>query len=155
MTSADSQNPVPLLLRGLSQRLLTVLIGAFRFGLVTGRGMTVDVFLALLYKSFPAEIAPFFSETGTLERLVLNLSSIDLSAHEIAHATAPGDLGKMLLSEMDHRLVELLSQAAKSASTIGGGRADVADFMQVLGNDAETVALLQTERGLIFRNYPT
>ena len=56
------------MLRGLSQRLLMVLVGSFRFGLVAGKGLTLQVFLASLYKSFPVEVAPFFSGTEQLEK---------------------------------------------------------------------------------------
>src|SRR5260370_9330462 len=117
MVSDQRPSPVPLILRGLSQRLLTVMVGSFRFGLVAGKGITLQVFLASLYKSFPAEVVPFFSGTEQLDKLVRELSSIDLSAHEIAPATNPGDdPGRMLITKMDERLVGLLSQTAETAS---------------------------------------
>jgi len=154
MASDQRPNPVPLLLRGLSQRLLTVMVGSFRFGLVAGKGITLQVFLASLYKSFPAEVVPFFSGTEQLEKLVRELSSVDLSAHEIAPATNPGDPGRMLLSKMDERLVGLLSQTAETASGKGKPPADIAEFLRVLSNDAAAVTLLRNELGLTIRSQP-
>jgi hypothetical protein len=147
-------NPVPLMLRGLSQRLLMVLMGSFHFGLVAGQGMTLQVFLASLYRSFPADVAPFFSGTEQLERLVRELSSIDVSAHEITPATNPGDPGKMLLAKMDERLVDLLSLAAKAASEKGKAPADIAEFLRVLSSDPAAVTLLRNELGLTIRSQP-
>jgi len=146
---------LPILVRGLSERLRMALMGAFRLGLVAGRGLTVEVFLLSLYKSFPTEVAPFFYDAQPLERLAQELSLISLSAHEIAPAISPGDPAKMLLSRIDEPLVKLLSQTAKSASDPGKEPADVTEFMTVLGHDAETLTVLQNERGLMFRPDPS
>jgi hypothetical protein len=146
---------LPILARGLSERLRMALMGAFRLGLVAGRGLTVEVFLVSLYKSFPTEVAPFFHDAQPLERLAQELSLISLSAHEIAPAISPSDPAKMLLSRIDEPLVRLLSEAAKRASDPGKEPADVAEFMTVLGHDAETVTVLQNERGLMFRSHPS
>ena len=128
-------------------------MGAFKFGLVAGKGMNVEIFLASLYKSFPAEVAPFFFGTQPLEELVQELSSIDLSVHEIAPATNPGDPGKMLMSKMDERLVDLLTQTATEATELGKSPADVADFMRILSRDARTTTQLKNDLGLIFRSH--
>jgi hypothetical protein len=155
MASDQPPNLVPLMLRGLSKRLLMVLVGSFRFGLVAGKGINLQVFLASLYKSFPAEVAPFFFGTEQLEKLVRELSSIDLSAHEIAPATNPGDPGMMLMSKMDERLVGLLSRTAEVTSGKGNAPADIAEFLKVLSNDAAALTLLRNELGLTIRSQPT
>jgi hypothetical protein len=72
-------------------------------GLVWRGGLTVEVFLASRYKSFPTEVGPFFSDAERLAKLVQELPSIDLSAHEIVPATSPSDPAKMLLSKIDER----------------------------------------------------
>jgi hypothetical protein len=146
---------LPITVRGLSERLRIALMGAFRLGLVVGRGLTVEVFLVSLYKSFPNEVAPFFYNAQPLERLAQELSLISLSAHEIGPAISPGDPPKMLLSKIDEPLVRLLSQTAKKASDPGKEPADITEFMTVLGHDAETLTILQNERGLIFRPHPS
>jgi hypothetical protein len=146
---------LPILVRGLSERLRMALMSAFRLGLAAGRGLTVEVFLVSLYKSFPMEVAPFFYNAQPLERLAQELSLISLSAHEIAPAISLGDPAKMLLSKIDEPLVKLLSQTAKRASDPGKEPADVAEFMTVLGHDAETLTVLQNERGLMFRPRPS
>src|SRR5580704_18892929 len=141
MAPDQRSNPVLPMWRGLSLRLLMVLMGSFKFGLVAGKGMTVQVLLASLYKSFPAEVAAFFSGTEPLEKLVQELSSIDLSVHEIAPATNPGDPAKMMMSKIDERLVDLLTQTAKAGSEPGKSPADVEDFMRILSNDAVAATL--------------
>ena len=146
---------LPILMRGLSERLRMALMGAFRLGLVAGRGLTVEVFLVSLYKSFPSEVPPFFYNAQPLEKLAHELSLISLSAHEIVPAISPGDPAKMLLSRIDEPLVKLLSQTARRASDPGKELADVTEFMTVLGHDAETLTVLQNERGLVFRPHPS
>ena len=131
------------------------LMGAFRLGLVAGRGLTVEVFLVSLYKFFPTEVTPYFSDAQPLERLARELSLISLSTHEIAPAKNPGDPAKMLLARIDEPLVRLLSQTAKRASDPGKEPADVPEFMTVLGHDAETLTVLQNERGLTLRLHPS
>jgi hypothetical protein len=54
---------------GLSERLWRALMGACRLGLIAGRGLTVEVFLVSLYKSFPTEVAPFFYDAQPLPGL--------------------------------------------------------------------------------------
>ncbi len=155
MDSRGHTNLVPFLLGGLNQQLLAVLFGGFRFTLVAGSGMTVQVFLASLYRSFPAEVAPFLSEIEPLQKLVEQLSSIDISAHEITPAANPGDPAKMLMSKIDERLVDILSQTVKAATENGTSRADVGDFMRVLSNDLVSVAELRNGLGLTFKSHPT
>jgi hypothetical protein len=88
------------------------LLGASRFGLTAGRGMTVAGARTLFHRPH---------------------------AHEIFPATGPRDPAKMLLSKIDERLVKLFSPAAEEAS--GKRLADVAEFTVILSHDDETVAV--------------
>jgi hypothetical protein len=46
-----------------------------------------------------------------------------------------------MMSKMDERLVDLLTQSAKVASALGRSPADVADFMRILSSDAVTATI--------------
>ena len=153
---AHDQRPnLGLLMRdGLGPRLRMALVDSFKLSLIAGNGVTVQIFLASLYKSSPAEVAFFLSGTEPLEKLLQGFSTIDVSVHEIAPARNPGDPTTGLSSTIDKQLTDLLTHAAEAGSDRGKGPADVADFMKILSNDEATVALLRTDLGLILKSRP-
>jgi hypothetical protein len=54
-------------LNGLNEKLLRTLIdGARKFALVAACPMTVEIYLAALFQSFPGEVGSFFSEKEAL-----------------------------------------------------------------------------------------
>jgi hypothetical protein len=127
---------------------------SFKFSLIAGNGVTVQIFLASLYKVAPSEVAPFFSATQPLQDLLQGLSSIDLSVHEILPARNPDDHStRGLSSQVDALLVDLLRKTATMNSE-GKGSADVLDFMRIVSNDKKTGTLLRNELGLILKNPP-
>ena len=116
--------------------------------------MTVQIFLAALYKSSPSEVALFLSATQPLEKLLQGLSSIDVSVPEIAPARNPDDHStRGLHSQIDALLVDMLTKTV-NADSGRKGPADVADFMRIVCNDAVTASLLRNELGLILKNRP-
>lgn len=130
------------------------LVDSFKFSLIAGKGVTVPIFLASLYKSSPSEVALFFSATQPLEKMLQGLSSIDVSVQEIAPARNPDDHStRGFDSQIDAQLVELLTKTVK-ANSEGRGPADVADFMNIVSNDAEAATLLRNELGLILKSRP-
>jgi|ERR1700736_1643284 hypothetical protein len=136
---------------GLSTRLRIALMDSFKFSLIAGEGITVLIFIASLYKSAPSEVAPFFSATQPLEKLLQGFSSIDVSVHAIAPASNPGNASaRCLSSQVDALLVDLLTKTI-DADSGREGPADVADFMRIVCNDAVSETLLRNELGLIIK----
>ncbi len=142
------------ILYGLSTRMRMALMDAFKFSLIAGKGVTVQIFLTSLYKASPSEVALFFSTTQPLEKLLQGISSIDLSVHEIAPARNPDDhFTGGIDSTIDPLLVALLTKTVNAASE-RKSPADVADFMNIVFNDAQTAAILRNDLGLILRGCP-
>jgi hypothetical protein len=108
MTLGSDPNLVPLFRRGMSQRLLMVLPPSIKSSFATCKGLTIQGFLAALYKASQLRSHPFFSTTELSDKLVQGRSSVDFSARAIAPATNPGDPARMLMSRMDQRLVDLV-----------------------------------------------
>lgn len=155
MAPEERPNLALLLRDGLGPQLRMALVNSFKFSLIAGKSVTVPIFLAALYKSSPSEIARFFSATQALEKLLQGLSSIDVSSHELWPETNPDDPStRGVHSQVDALLVDLLTKTV-NVGPDRRGQADVADFMSIVSNDAETVTLLRNELGLIFRTRPT
>ena len=141
------------LLSGLNEKLLRTLIeGARKFALVAACPMTVEIYLAALFQSFPDEVGSFFSEKEALAQMAEVLSSIDLSAHEIAPARNPGDPSKMLMLKVDEPLIRILRRAAQASGASGAGRAGITDFINALRLDEETMEHLQRTRNISLRH---
>ena len=89
------------------------------------------------------------------EKLLQGLSSIDVSVQEIAPARNPDDHSTSVFhSQVDALLVDLLTKTV-NADSERKGPADVADFMNIVSNDAQTSTLLRNELGLIFKSRPS
>jgi hypothetical protein len=154
MASEERPNFPLLILDGLGLQLRMALVESFKFSLIAGKGVTVPIFLASLYRSSPSEVALFFSATQPLEKLLQELSSIDISVREIAPARNPDDHStRGISSQIDALLIELLNKTVKADSE-RKGPADVADFMSIVSNDAVTATLLRNELGLILKTRP-
>jgi hypothetical protein len=143
-----------LMSNGLGPRLRMALVESLKFSLVAKSEITVKMFLVSLYKSSPAEVGFFFSGTAPLERLLQELSSIDVSVHEIAPARNRGDRPTGPSTTLDVKLTDLLVQAAEARRGQEKVSVEIADFMRVLSNDAETVAFLRNDLGLNFKSRP-
>jgi len=154
MARQEGQLSVRELLQSLSERLLAVLMGdARKFALSSNGPITIEIYLAALYRSFPDEVGAFFSSREPLAQMAEKLSSVDISPHEIEPTSRPGDPARVLNVKMHEGLVRLLSRAAKTPSDSGKGRADLVDLMGALSVDDETVARLQKERNLTPKGY--
>jgi hypothetical protein len=143
------------IINGLGPGMRAALMDSFKLSLIAGKGaITVQIFLASLYRSSPSEVAAFFVEAEPLQKLARALSSIDVSVQEIRPARTPDDHStKGIHSGIDPLLVDLLTKTVDA----GSGRespADVADFMSVVSNDPVTAALLRDELGLILKSHP-
>jgi hypothetical protein len=141
-------NSAFLLRDGLGPRLRAALVDSFKFSLIAGKGVTVQIFLAALYKLSSSEVALFFSATQPLEKFLQELSSIDVGVPAIAAMRNPGDPTRGLHSQLDTQLVELFTKTIQADSE-RRGPADGADFMRILSNDAVTETVLRNELGLI------
>jgi len=152
MAPEEQPNSVIGIRDRLSTRMRMALMDAFKFSLIAGEGVTVRIFLTSLYKASPSEVALFFSTTQPLEKLLQGVSSIDLSVHEIAPARNPDDhFTRGIDSPIDPLLVALLTKTV-NASFERNSPADVADFMNIVVNDAQTAAILRNDLGLILRD---
>src|SRR5262249_21759398 len=110
---------------GLGPRLRMALMESFKFSLVANSEMTVRLFLVSLYKLSPAEVGFFFSDTAPIEKLLQELSSIDVSVHEITPAKAPGGPTTGMSNTLNVKLTDLLIRAAE----VQHG-AEISDFMR-------------------------
>jgi hypothetical protein len=154
MAPEESPNLAFLLRDGLGVRLRMALVDSFKFSLIAGKGLSVQIFLAALYKSSPSEVALFFSATTPLEKLLQGLSSIDVTVHEIAPVRNPDDHStRGFHSKIDALLVDLLTKTVNVASQ-RRAQADIVDFMSIVSNDAEAETLLRNELGLILKSRP-
>jgi hypothetical protein len=127
------------IINGLGPGMRTALMDSFKLSLIAGKGViTVQIFLASLYRSSPSEVAAFFVEAEPLQKLAQALSSVST---------------KGIHSGIDPLLVELLTKTV-DASSGRESQADVGDFMSVVGNDPVAVALLRDELGLIIKSHP-
>ena len=154
MALEERPNLALLMRDGLGLQLQVALADAFKFSLIAGKSITVPIFLASLYKSSPSEVARFFSVTQPLEKLLEGLSSIDISVQEIAPARNPDDHSTSgFHSQVDALLVDLLAKTL-NADSERRGPAEVADFMSILSNDADTATSLRNELGLILKSRP-
>ena len=154
MAPDKTPNLALLISNGLSPRLRMALMESFKFSLAAESEITVKMFLAALYRSSPVEVGFFFSGTAPLERLLQELSSIDVSVHEIAPARNRGDRPTGPSTTVAVKLTDLLVQAAEARRGEVKVPSEIADFMRVLSNDAETVALLRNDLGLNFKSRP-
>lgn len=148
----DPNSAIAPLLSGLNEKLLRTLIsGARKFALVAGRPMTVEIYLAALFQSFPEEVGAFFTHIQPLAEMAGALSSVDVSAHEIEPSRNPGDPSKMLMLKLDEPLIRILRRVAEASRASGADRAGISDFINALRLDNETVNQLQRTRNISLR----
>lgn len=149
----DPSSAIAPFLSGLNEKLLRTLIsGARKFAFVAGCPMTVEIYLAALFQSFPEEVGAFFTHMQTLTEMAGALSSVDVSAYEIEPSRNPGDPSKMLMLKLDEPLIRILRRAAEASRASGAGRAGISDFMNAMRLDNETVNQLQRTRNLTLKD---
>ena len=148
------RDAVPILANNLSEKLLMVLMDdAFACALTLKSPITLEIFLAVLYRSFPNQVAGFFFQSEGLEKMARELCPTN---PEKARAPSPERYPTprfIMTLKIEDRLAYMLLQAAQFASSSGRGRADISEFIGVLSLDDETLKRLHRERNLILKGY--
>ena len=148
------KDALPVLAYTLGDRLLKVLTqDAPKCASASSQPITVEIYLAALYRSFPDETASFFYQTEPLIKMAEELYPTDLKSAALWSLKNPVNPQSLLRLKIDDQLAGLLLQAAKFSSASGRGRADLADFFGVLSLDDETIVRLHRERNLILKGY--
>ncbi|SRR5712691_4251972 len=145
---------VPMLANTLGERLLRVLMqDAVKCALASKGPITVEIYLASLYRAFPDETASFFYQTEPLMKMAQELYPADLKSSTVWSLRNPPTPQSLLALQIEDQLAFLLLRAAQFSSASRRGRADLADFIGVLSLDDETIVRLHRQRNLILKGY--
>jgi len=147
MASMD-RSMIPMLMRErLGERLLVAFMDSLKLCLITGHGITLECFLLALYRAAPEEVGGFFVDAGPLEKRLRVFGDIEAAEAEImAGRRAPGGESSGVYATLEEPLVEVLMKVMEGAKA--GERADIAEFLGVVGGEPGIVKVLWSDLGL-------
>ena len=140
--------PISTLLKVLDRWLIDALWQfAFKFALSSNSIITVEIYLAALYSSSPAEVGRFFESAEPLTKMLHELRD---NEEESPASNILADQRGLTFVRFDKKLAQILWQTAR-ISQASGNPAHLADVMNVMRLDDQITGALQKDRNLVLR----